>query len=585
MCFVFDSLRLAIFSVLEGFSKNSQKGPPILPGVIFIDRPKNGLFGDLYTNAALVFAKNFKIPPRILAESIADVLKKQDIVREVSIAGNGFVNFFLCNEAWHGTINQVIEQKLNFSYVNAMHNEKINVEFVSANPTGPLHTGHARNAVFGSVLSNLLEKIGYNVTREFYINDKGNQIKSLARSLYLRYREVLGGKGSDNDFTKDMYCGEYIKDIASDLVTEYRDSFLNKPESEWLDLFSNYAVNALLTGIKNDLELLGIKMDVYTSEAEICDRNLVNKSLEILAKQDDVYEGILSAPKGMVLDDWEERPQTLFRSTKYGDDLDRPIRKSDGTWTYFAGDIAYHLDKIQRGFNRMIDVLGADHNGYLTRIKAAVNALSNGTASVDACLYQLVNFLENGQPVRMSKRSGVFITLRDVVERVGKDVTRFMMISRHHDVMIDFDFVKAIEFSMENPIFYIQYAYARICSVFRKAREIFGDISEKEMMDSNKSVLSDGLEIDLLKTLAFWPEYVKGAAISLEPHRIPSYLSKIAYCIHALWNKGKINTMLRFIDENNRALTISRLAMLRAGMIVIEDGLSIIGVTPLEEMK
>lgn len=581
---MFKSIRHCIFNVLKQFSKTELT--QISEDSILIEQPSDFAYGDLYTNAAMVFSKRLSVVPRILATSIKEALLHNEYVKEVSIAGPGFINFKLNNEAWLGIITEIIQKDKKYSYTDLFNQALINVEFVSANPTGPLHTGHARNAVFGSVLSNLLEKVGYRVTKEFYINDQGNQIKFLAKSLYLRYREALGIQISESDFSKDMYCGDYLKDLAQELVTLYQDQFLNKPEEDWIGFFKKFAVDRMMENVKTDLKLLGITMDCYTHESDICERKLVEEALDILYEHGDIYEGILPRPKGFSEDDeWEERPQLLFKSTKYGDDVDRAIKKSDGSWTYFAGDLAYHLDKIRRGYNKMIAVLGADHNGYVKRLKSAVSALSNGKAEIEIRLYQLVNFLENGKVIKMSKRSGNFITLKDVVARVGKDVTRYMMISRHQDVMIDFDFVKAIEQSMDNPLFYIQYAYARICSVFRNFVSNFGEINKDELIACDKSILTDESELLLIKHLAMWPEVVKNSAIAIEPHRLLVYLQKTAALFHSLWNKGKMNTELRFVDVNNKMDTIARISLLQAVKTVIEDGFEIVGITPMTEMK
>ncbi len=580
---VFQSFCDTILTVIRNFAKDENSISRITS--VSIDPPKDPKLGDLCTNAAMVFAKLIRISPQVLAGYICDALKKLDYVTEAEVAGPGFVNFRLSPKAWHSVVVDIITKNDRYGYSEIVKGESINVEFVSANPTGPLHTGHARNAVFGSVVVKLLERIGYKVTKEFYINDQGNQIKSLARSLYLRYRECLGADIKSSDFSEDMYVGSYVKDLAQELVSIYQDEFLNKNEEEWLEEFGNFAVSRILENIQADLKLIGVEMDVYSSEKEICSRNVVEEALSILSENGDIYDGIIPKPKGIEVEDWEERPQTLFRSTRYGDDIDRAIRKSDGTWTYFAGDIAYHLDKIRRGYNKMVDILGADHNGYAKRIQSVVKALSDGEASVDVRLYQLVNFLENGVPIRMSKRSGNFITLRDVVERVGKDIARFVMISRHHDVMIDFDFVKVVECSMDNPIFYIQYAYARICSVFRNVEKVYPGITKDDIVNCDKSYLNDEAELKMIQVLSLWPKQVAGAALALEPHRIPHYLYNIASVFHALWNKGKINTFLRFIDCKNKALTTARLSLLEAARIVLKDGLELIGITPLEEMK
>ncbi|MDR1233936.1 MAG: arginine--tRNA ligase [Holosporales bacterium] len=581
---MFQIIRDLIFKALKQFAGSQDICH--LEESVLLDIPTDRSFGDLYTNAAMFFAKQLGVAPRVLAASISIALEECDIILSTSIAGPGFININVKNEFWHEFIDEILTKKGGYSETNIKHGETINVEFVSANPTGPLHTGHARNAVFGSVASNLLEKIGYTVTREFYINDQGNQIKALAKSLYLRYLEILGSDIPDDAFGDDMYCGEYIKDLAGCLFETYNDSFINKKESEYLDILKEFSVNKMMENIKEDLELLGITMDKYTSEADLFKRKIPDEVMEILSERGDTYEGVLPRPKGIDDDDeWEERPQTLFRSMKYGDSMDRAIRKSDGTWTYFAGDMAYHLDKIKRGYSKMVTVLGADHSGYVKRLKAAVHALSDGTADIEIRLYQLVNFLENGKPIRMSKRSGNFISLRDVVDKVGKDVTRYMMISRHHDVMIDFDFEKVIECSMDNPLFYIQYAYARICSVLRHYANSFGALNEEEVRNSDKGVLSDVAELNLLKTLSFWPERVRSAALAIEPHRIPGYLQEVAYYFHALWNVGKKNAELRFISPDNRTETISRLSLLMATKIVLEDGLKIMGITPMSEMK
>lgn len=579
---MFSVIRNAIIESIKSLDQNIA----LTSDNILIEQPKDAKLGDIYTNIAMLFAKKVGTNPRSLADKIAENLRATNIVSSVSIDGPGFINIRLKNEYWQLLVKEIIKLGNKFSYSPIHAGEQMLVEFVSANPTGPLHTGHARNAVFGSVAANLLEKIGYDVTREFYINDQGNQIKSMARSVYLRYIEILGRAVSDNQFSGDMYCGDYIRDVAQAVIEQFGDKFLDKPESEWLDTLCKFSIDCMMGSIKKDLADTGVIMDVYTSEADVCRRNLVNDALKILKEHNDIYEGILPKPKGTVAEDWEERPQTLFKSTKYGDEVDRAIKKSDGTWTYFAGDIAYHLDKFQRGFKKMLNIFGADHNGYVKRLKAAVSAISNGQADLEVRLYQLVNFLENGVPIRMSKRKGNFITLRDVVNRVGKDVTRYMMVSRHHDVMIDFDFKKAVEFSMDNPLFYIQYAHARICSVFRNYEYTFGKkVTDEELVNVDLSVLTDEHELTLIKMLSFWKERVKCSAIAIEPHRIPTHLRDIVAQFHSLWNKGKTDEHLRFINKNNTKTTFARLSLLRATQAVIVDGLKILGITPMEEMK
>ncbi|MDR1609347.1 MAG: arginine--tRNA ligase [Holosporales bacterium] len=557
-----------------------------LDAEVAVEPPHCKDHGDLYTNAAMIFAKRLGKPPREIANIICEHLLPLPEITEASTAGPGFINIRVATDVWKLRIGKIIRLGCNYSCTDTYRGIAVNVEFVSANPTGPLHTGHARNAVLGSVIANLLEKVGYDVTREFYINDLGSQIKSLARSVYLRYQESFGIAVPDDAFTEDMYCGEYIKDIAAALAEIHHDAFIGKDESEWLHPFCEFSIARMMDEAKNDLGLVGVTMDLYTSEAALHARGMIDRALAKLRENGDVYEGVLPRPKGIPDDEeWAELPQTLFNSTKYGDDVDRVIQKSDGTWTYFAGDLAYHLDKIERGYQRLVTILGADHNGYLKRLSAAVNAMSNGKVEFDVRLYQLVNFLENGAPVRMSKRAGNFITLRDVVECVGEDITRYMMISRHHDVMIDFDFAKVVECTMDNPLFYVQYAYARICSVFRHYESEFGKIDEAELAGCDTACITDDLEMELVKALAYWPEQVKAAAIALEPHRIPKHLQDIAHSFHALWNKGKVNVELRFIDRNDNGSTKARLALLLATKSVIDDGFKIIGVTPMQEMR
>ena len=579
---MFITIRQTVIDVIKEYNSTIE----ITPEDILLEQPKNRLLGDVYTNSAMLFAKKIGVTPHELAQKIANKLSKNSWIETIRVDGPGFLNIKINNNYWQSLLTKIIKLGNSFSVSQLYSGEKINVEFVSANPTGPLHTGHARNAVFGSVAANLLEKIGYDVTREFYINDQGSQIKYLARSVYLRYIEILGRKVLDEQFTSNMYCGDYIKGVAHIAVEKFGDKFLDQPESEWLETFCDFSIEYILNNIKKDLSDIGVKMDVYTSEKSVCGRNLVSDALKILERNGDIYEGVLPKPKGTVSDDWEERPQTLFKSTKYGDEVDRAIKKSDGTWTYFASDLAYHLDKFQRGFNNMLNIFGADHNGYVTRLKAAVAAISNKQANLEVRLYQLVNFLEDGVPVRMSKRKGTFITLRDVVDRVGKDVTRYMMVSRHHDVMIDFDFKKAIEFSVNNPLFYIQYAHARICSIFRNFESLFNNkVTDEELANADLSLLTDGVEIELIKILTFWKERIKLAAKAIEPHRITAHLHDVAAQFHSLWNKGKTNEHLRFIKKDDINITFARLALLRATQIIISDGLTILGVTPMDEMK
>jgi arginyl-tRNA synthetase len=552
---------------------------------VLVEQPKNESYGDLYTNAAMVFSKILKIPMFKMVSSITACLKQLDIVESVSPSDDGFVNFTLHREVWSKVINDILVQKADFSSCNVVYGDKMNVEYVSANPTGPMHTGHARNAVIGSVLCNLLEKVGYVVTREFYVNDNGRQISLLVESLFLRYKEILLNVDLRSEFSDDMYKGEYLVDLAHNAISVYGDKFLHSPQSVYFPVFREFSLNSMLTRIKEDLELLGVDIDVYSSEQEVVNSECFSNAIEVLEKNGDMYKGVLPPPKWTEDDDWEPSEQVLFRSTKYGDDSDRTLIKSDGGLTYFAGDVAYHFYKISRGFKKLVNVMGADHSGYVQRLKALVKSLSSGDADLNVVLYQLVNFTEGGVPVKMSKRSGNFITLREVVERVGPDVTRFIMSSRRSNTPLDFDFVKVTESSMDNPVFYVQYAYARICSVFNHSFGVFGEIADDEMLSSDKSLLADERELALLKTLHVWPSCVKGAAIALEPHRITGYLTKLAHCVHSLWNRGKVHGSLRFVDKDRRNVTVARLSLLKSVKIVLHDGLyKILGIQPMEKM-
>ncbi|MDR1208501.1 MAG: arginine--tRNA ligase, partial [Holosporales bacterium] len=464
--------------------------------------------------------------------------------------------------------------------------QTVHVEFVSANPTGPMHAGHVRNAVLGDTIASLLTKVGYNVYREYYINDAGSQIDCLARSTYLRYLEANGTVLPPDAFSGDVYPGDYLIPVGQHMAALFGDKWIGKLEQEWMPTFRTSAVDAMMDMIREDLASLGVVMDCYTSEKTLTQAGLIDQAVDVLTKKDDIYTGVLNPPKGKPIDDWEERPQTLFRATKYGDEVDRPLRKSDGSWTYFAGDIAYHLDKYNRGFNTLINVLGADHCGYVVRLKAAVSAITNYGATLDVKLFQIVNFFENGVPVKMSKRSGNFITSKEIVSRVGKDATRFMMISRHHSTVIDFDFQKVLELSHDNPVFYVQYAHARICSVFRHASSLFPDLTENVIKQiENVDPFSSALEIAVIRCMAIWPQVVVQAAIAQEPHRITNYLYALAGEFHSLWNQGKDLTELRFIDSTSRQSTLRKLFLLHGIATVLRDGLELLGIRPVEEMR
>lgn len=548
---------------------------------ITVEPPKDSRHGDMATNAAMVLSKSVETKPRELAKIISESLSQNEIVLSVDIAGPGFINISLSEACWHSLLSSVLLNGINFGRSNIGYSKKVNVEFVSANPTGPLHVGHTRGAVFGDALASLLSYSGYEVTREYYINDGGAQVDVLARSVFLRYQEAFGKEVVFEDGT---YPGDYLIPIALKLKDKVGDAYLQKSEDKWLPEFRDYAVQAMMDLIKSDLDLLGIEMDTYFSEKSLYDSGQIEAALDRLKNNGLIYKGILEPPKGKKTEDWEPREQTLFKSTLHGDDVDRPVLKSDGTWTYFAPDIAYHFDKITRGFDLLIDIFGADHGGYVKRMKAAVSALSNGEVPLDIKLCQLVKLYQNGEPFKMSKRAGNFVMLRDLVEEVGPDVTRFVMLTRKNDAALDFDFQKVLEQSRENPVFYVQYAHARIKSVIRKAEELDIDISDRALAKTNLTSLTYSSELSLIKKIAEWPRLVEVAARLYEPHRIAFYLFDLSSQLHAHWSKGSDNPDLRFLHNDNLVKTQSKIALARAVSIVISSGLAILGVKPAEKM-
>lgn len=548
---------------------------------ITVEPPKDSRHGDMATNAAMVLSKSVETKPRELAAIISESLSQNEIVLSVDIAGPGFINISLSEACWHSLLSSVLLNGINFGRSNIGSSKKVNVEFVSANPTGPLHVGHTRGAVFGDALASLLSYSGYEVTREYYINDGGAQVDVLARSVFLRYQEAFGKEVVFEDGT---YPGDYLIPIALKLKDKVGDAYLQKSEDKWLPEVRDYAVQAMMDLIKSDLDLLGIEMDTYFSEKSLYDSGQIEAALDRLKNNRLIYKGILEPPKGKKTEDWEPREQTLFKSTLHGDDVDRPVLKSDGTWTYFAPDIAYHFDKITRGFDLLIDIFGADHGGYVKRMKAAVSALSNGEVPLDIKLCQLVKLYQNGEPFKMSKRAGNFVMLRDLVEEVGPDVTRFVMLTRKNDAALDFDFQKVLEQSRENPVFYVQYAHARIKSVIRKAEELDIDISDRALAKTNLTSLTYSSELSLIKKIAEWPRLVEVAARLYEPHRIAFYLFDLSSQLHAHWSKGSDNPDLRFLHNDNLVKTQSKIALARAVSIVISSGLAILGVKPAEKM-
>ena len=578
---LFTHVREILIEVLKELSAQS-----VLPidtdfSNITVEPPKDSRHGDMSTNAAMVLSKSVEVKPRELAQIISEALSPKEIIASVDIAGPGFINITLSNFSWHGLLSAVLMSGVNFGKSGMGSSQKVNVEFVSANPTGPLHVGHTRGAVFGDALANLLAYSGYDVTREYYINDGGSQVDVLARSIFLRYQEAFG---KEVVFEEGTYPGDYLIPIAKALKEKVGDLYLNKPEDNWLPELRNFAVEAMMNLIRSDLDLLGIEMDTFFSEKSLYGSGKIEAALDRLRDNGLIYKGVLEPPKGKKTDDWEPREQTLFKSTEHGDDVDRPVLKSDGSWTYFAPDIAYHFDKISRGFDILIDVFGADHGGYVKRMKAAVSALSSGEVPLDIKLCQLVKLYQNGEPFKMSKRAGNFVMLRDLVEQVGPDVTRFVMLTRKNDAALDFDFQKVLEQSRENPVFYVQYAHARIKSVIRKAEALNLDTSDYALSEANLSSLTHASELSLIKKLAEWPRIVELSARLYEPHRLAFYLFDLSSELHSHWGKGGENPHLRFLQSDDMTITKSKIALARAVSIVISSGLAILGVRPAEKM-
>jgi arginyl-tRNA synthetase len=548
---------------------------------VVAEPPRDPSHGDISTNAAMVIAKAAGLPPRKLAEMLCAKLSRNADVASADIAGPGFINLRLSPKLWPTFLSSVVALKENFGASDLGAGEKVNVEYVSANPTGPLHVGHCRGAVFGDALAALLKVTGYSVTKEYYINDAGGQVDTLARSAHLRYREALGER--IGAIPEGLYPGDYLVAVGQALAREHGRSFLDRPESVWLEPVRAKAIAMMMDLIREDLAALNIKQDVFFSEKSLHDSGAVAETLATLEKSGSVYIGRLQPPKGEMPEDWEDREQTLFRATAFGDDVDRPLKKSDGSFTYFASDVAYSRDKITRGFKQLVYVLGADHGGYVKRLQAVASAIAGeGTVKVVARLCQLVKLFRNGEPVRMSKRAGEFVTLRDVVNEVGADVVRFMMLYRKNEAPLDFDFAKVTEQSKDNPVFYVQYAHARICSVLRNA-EAEGFFPANPA-DLQFNLLTDEAELSVTRRLAAFPRMLEAAALAHEPHRISFYLYDLASDFHALWNKGKEVPHLRFIIPAQRQLTMTRMAFLSAIRYSLANGLNILGVRPVEEM-
>ena len=561
---------------------------------VVVEPPRDAAHGDMATNAAMVLAKGAKAKPRDLAEAIATRLRADDLIASVDVAGPGFINLTLKPSVWSDALRTVLREGDGYGRSAAGAAEKVNVEYVSANPTGPMHVGHCRGAVFGDALCSLLQFAGYDVTREYYINDAGAQVDVLARSAFLRYREALGE--DIGEIPEGLYPGDYLKPVGQALAAECGDKLLTMSEGAWLPAVRAKAIAMMMEEIKGDLAALGIRHDVFFSERSLLEtgNNRVTETIDYLRSKGDVYQGRLPPPKGGALvddDDYEDREQTLFRATAYGDDVDRPLMKSDGSYTYFASDIANHKNKFDRGFGNLIDVFGADHGGYVKRMQAAVKAVTSGKATLDVKLVQLVRLLRHGEPVKMSKRSGDFVTLREVVDEVGSDAVRFMMLFRKNDAVLDFDLAKVIEQSKDNAVFYVQYGHARGHSVFRNAREVVPDLPEEAaarsvfLRGAAVERLTDPGEIDLLRRLAASPRMVEAAAVAHEPHRIAFYLYDLASEFHASWTRGRDLPYLRFIINNDAEITRARLALVQGVVSVLASGLAILGVDAPAEMR
>ena len=584
---LFTDFESRIKDILETLESVREKRSELDFGRVNVEPPRDPSHGDVATNAAMVLAKPLGMNPRALAELIVEKLKQDPEVTDVSVAGPGFINVRLSVSYWQKLLSAMVRSGLDYGRSVVGGGRKVNVEYVSANPTGPMHVGHCRGAVVGDALANLLAFSGYEVTKEYYINDAGSQIDVLARSAFLRYRQALGEE--IGEIPPGLYPGDYLVPVGEALADEFGTSLRLMPEDKWMPLVKDRTIDAMMAMIREDLAALNVNHDVFFSERTLHANGAaaIRTAINDLTFKGHVYKGTLPPPKGQLPEDWEDREQTLFRSTEVGDDIDRPLIKSDGSYTYFAADVAYFKDKFDRGFDEMIYVLGADHGGYVKRLEALARAVSGGSSKLTVLLCQLVKLFRDGEPVKMSKRSGDFVTLRDVVDEVGRDPVRFMMIYRKNSEPLDFDFAKVTEQSKDNPVFYVQYAHARCRSVFRQAAEAFPDLN-LESVDLASAVLgqiSDPAELQLVAKLAEYPRVIEAAAQAQEPHRIAFYLYDLAAAFHGHWNKGKENPELRFVNDKNRELSTARLGLVHAVASVLKSGLSITGTSAPEEMR
>ena len=601
---VFAEVEAKVLDALAGLQKKKVLPDGLDFGNVAVEQPRDPAHGDLACNAAMVLAKAAGKKPRDIADALAAELQNDADVVSAEVAGPGFLNLRLRADFWHGVVRAILARGTRYGASDAGQGARTNVEYVSANPTGPMHVGHCRGAGFGDALANLLAFAGYDVTREYYINDAGGQVDVLARSVFLRYREALG---EEIEIPEGLYPGDYLKPVGEALAKEHGPSLINVPEERWLPLVRTFAIDRIMPMIKDDLAALNIKHDVFFSEASLTkgEADKVSAAIGDLRARGLIYEGRLEKPKGHDDEEWEDREQTLFRSTAYGDEADRALMKADGSYTYFAGDVAYHYDKLNRGYRHMINVFGADHIGYIPRMLATVAALTDGTverdakgklkhwhttggtADLDIKVVNLVKLFKNGEPYKMSKRAGTFVTLRDVVDEVGSDAVRFMMLYRKELEQLDFDFAKVTEQSKDNPVFYVQYAHARAASVLRNAREAFSglDTTPQGVAGADLALLTDAGELDLIRRCAHYPSLITGAARAHEPHRLAFYLYDLASAFHSHWTRGNDLPQLRVIQQDNRALTAARCALVASLQLVLSSGLAVLGVGAPEAMR